>query len=156
MKDYLNIGDTMKQKIKNIKALIRAKISPTNTQLNIVLNELEDVLNSDKVKPINKANILKIVHLLRSLESTLKLYLDENHIPYNGHSSMGKFFHIYAKHNYPIIGNIDSSELNRYINKLSDYRNEFMHNAGKYPANENVIKNLLNEIDICLVRILNL
>lgn len=146
----------MKSKIKNIKALIRGKISPTNNQLNIVLTELEEVLLSGKVKGLKKSNILKVIHLLRSLESTLKLYLDENSIPYTRNSTMGQFFHIYNKHNYPNIGNIDSSELNRYIRNLSDYRNTFMHNAGEYPRNERTINNLLSEVEICLTRILNL
>jgi len=156
MKDYLNLGTIMKTKIKNIKALIRLKINPANPKLNIVLTELEEVLSSYKVSPMKKANILKVMHLLRSLESTLKLFLQENGIPFSGHSSMGKFFHIYNKHNYTTIGNIDSAQLNRYVNNLSDYRNQFMHNAGEYPTNESVINNLLNEIEICLIRILNL
>ena len=156
MKSYLNLGIIMKTKINNIKALIRSKINPANPKLNIILTELEEVLHSYKVNPMKKANILKVVHLLRSLESTLKLFLQENGIPFSGHSSMGKFFHIYNNHNYRTIGNIDSSELNRYINNLSNYRNQFMHNAGEYPTNERVINNLLSEIEICLIRILNL
>lgn len=144
----------MKQEIKNIKAIIRMKISPSN-DLNIILHELEDVISSDKVRPVNKSNILKVMHLLRTLETTLKKYLDEKSIPYNSHLGMGQIFHKYNEHTYPTMLTISHQELIRYKRNLSDKRNVFMHNAGIYPSNKQ-IQDLLQEINICLNRILNL
>lgn len=130
------------------------KISPS-TQLNIILQELENVISSDKIKPINKANILKVMHMLRSLETILKQYLDEKSIPYNSKNGMGQLFHKYNEHTYASMSNISHLEKTRYIRNLSDVRNNFMHNAGVYPTNQQ-ISDLLMEIEICLNRILNL
>lgn len=145
----------MKKEINNLKALIRMKISPSNN-LNIIIHELEDVISSNKVKPVNKSNMLKVMHLLRALETTLKKYLDEKSIPYSPRHGMGQIFHKYNEHTYySLMSNISNHELTRYKSNLYDKRNEFMHNAGIYPNNQQ-IQDLLQEIDICLNRILNL
>ena len=126
------MNKAFKSTINNIKQVIRMKISPSHN-LNIIIQELENVISSDKIKPINKSNILKAMHLLRALETTLKEYLDEKSISYSPRDGMGQIFHKYLDNS--IISNL---ELTRYKNNLSTVRNTFMHNAGVYPSNNDV------------------
>lgn len=144
-----------------------------DNQLETVLVQLEALCSvqdqKDRMNDINKEveihrdvqkNKLKnnelysTLHLTRSLDTSLRLFLDINNILAAEHS-LGDYLKKLANHSNPNLKRLNSGLKDRFKSTIVDERNKYMHSSGSFP-NTSALNQLETSVCFCLQTILNL
>ncbi|WP_194664144.1 hypothetical protein [Vibrio anguillarum] len=58
-----------------------------------------------------------------------------------------------TEHSNPALNSLSQAERSRFQREIVNIRNKYMHEAGSFPNQEQVVTNLLSEMHACLSRV---
>lgn len=124
------------------------KASMTNINGEVILHR--DVQKKNQ----NNCDLYSTLHLTRSLDTSLRLFLEINNILGTEHA-LGDYLKKLVNHHDAALKKLNDGLRMRFQTDIVNQRNRFMHTSGAFP-NKSELNNLENSICFCLQTILNL
>ncbi|OCI97025.1 hypothetical protein A6U86_15545 [Rhizobium sp. AC27/96] len=117
-----------------------------------VIEELREISKIANLQPLNRRRLLAVLHLARSLETSLREVVDSNGIVVEAKKrNMGGYLSALADHAPPLVNYTVKHNCIRDVTKV---RNRIAHTAGSYPQNDNLVEATAQAAYACLSLIL--
>ena len=138
---------------KLMHALVRGSTHyGTTTRLNQVEEELGELGRCDRVEPIRRRRLLKVIHAARAIDTTLGVILDVNGIsPQHG---IGKRLDQLKTLAPTTRGYLEHTTVVAYRTSIANVRNNYAHNAGAFPTSTAETEGFISEVHACMTLIL--
>jgi hypothetical protein len=142
-------------RIKTLIALFNGSGIATGQPANKIIAELNAILLANRVAPLKRKFILKVLHTTRSVDSLLKAFVTQHAIT-GGAYSIGTYIKRLEINNNPGLNKFSQNERRRYQERIADIRNDHMHNADSYPRDERAVNELIGEMHSLMARVFQL
>lgn len=116
-----------------------------------VADELREILRISKMEPQRRRRFLRVLHLARSLETSLLEVIHSRGLSVPAKPSMGAYLLILANCSPPVIPQSVRSSCQARVATL---RNHLAHGAGNYPTGNAQVDSAFQAADACLALIL--
>ncbi|TAY34675.1 hypothetical protein ELH93_19535 [Rhizobium leguminosarum] len=117
-----------------------------------VIEELREISRIANLQPLNRRRLLAVLHLARSLETSLRAVVESNGIVVEEKKrSMGGYLNALAAHTPPLLNH---SVKHNCIRDVTKVRNRIAHAAGNYPRDDNLVEATAQAAHACLSLIL--
>lgn len=143
---------TSKKRIETLNAIVTGSSIANEHECNLVLGEFNEVYRCTNVQPRNRKYLLQVLHSTRGLDSALSAFVRINSLT-SQVSSLGGYIKTLTEHKNPSLQQLSQAERTRYQQQIVDIRNKYMHVAGAFPNQEQIVNNLLSEMHACLSRV---
>ena len=144
-----------RRRIRALQALVAGSILASDSLYPQIDEEFAEVYRVRLVRRRNRRRLLQVLHSTRALDSSLKVFVTIFGLsPRN--PSLGAYLWELTNHNQSRLGNLPEADRRRYQSEIVDLRNEFMHEAGAFPPDDQQIKVLLSDMHSCLCQVLSL
>lgn len=144
--------NSTKRRIETLNVIITGSIMCSETECSLVQGEFNEVHRCSKITPTKRKHLLQILHSTRGLDTALatfaRLHSITAHPP-----SLGSYLHSFSNHTKVGLQRLSQQERKRFQSEIVDKRNIFMHKAGIYPNQEQVVLIIISEMQECLTRI---
>lgn len=138
---------------KLMQALVRGSAHyGTAVRLNHVEDELDELGRCDRVEPIRRRRLLKLIHAARAIDTTLGVILDANGIsPQHGIGNRLNQLKTLAP---ATRGYLNHTTVVAYRTSIANVRNNYAHNAGAFPTSTHEIEGFVSEVHACMTLVL--
>lgn len=150
----------MRNRIATIRTLLAGSLvgqlaAPEYTD---VLGELNEVLRVGGVKEAKRRRLLEVFHLSRSVDTSLRAFLDAHGWPVALLHGIGDYLLELQRqaHHHPGIGRLPAPSRQRYQQSIADVRNRYLHTANSYPPADIHSQTLVAEIQACIAEVVSL
>ncbi|TAX57565.1 hypothetical protein ELI02_18690 [Rhizobium leguminosarum] len=117
-----------------------------------VIEELREISRIANLQPLNRRRLLVVLHLARSLETSLRSVVDSNGIVVQPEKrGMGGYLTALATHTPPLV---TQSVRHNCIRDVTKLRNRIAHAAGGYPRDDGLVEATAQAAHACLALIL--
>jgi len=141
-----------KRRIDTINAIVTGSSIANEVECSLVLGEFNEVHRCARVSPDKRKHLLQVLHSTRALDSALSAFIRVNSLQVRT-PSLGSYIYSLAHHSSNGLQTLSSAERARFQSEIVDKRNKFMHEAGAYPNQVQVVNRLLSEMQTCLTRV---
>ena len=142
-----------------MQSLLASSVVSGTTSYPKIRLELKEAESVQTVSKEKRRHLLQILHLTRALDSTLAEFTDHygcKQLNPRQKPTLGAYLYNLRDHLSPLINKLPEASRSRYQNTIVDKRNNYMHNAGEFPANSHEITVLLQEMSTCMAEVLAL
>lgn len=147
--------NNLKRRVATMQSLLASSVVSGTTSYPKIRVELTEAENVQTVSKEKRRHLLQILHLTRALDSTLAEFTD--YYDCKGQKpTLGAYLRNLTNHCSPLINKLPEASRKRYQKAIVDKRNNYMHNAGEFPANSHEITVLLQEMSTCMAEVLAL
>lgn len=137
-----------------MEALVQGSAVAASPDHHQIQAELAAIRNSMAVHG-RRRELLQVLHTTRALDSSLRAFLLQRHVPLNGAAALGGYLTRLANHGANGVGQLSERRRASFQATIVDPRNRFMHSADAYPTRWEADR-LLNEMYSCLSEVLAL
>jgi hypothetical protein len=117
-----------------------------------VLDELNEIRRGVSIQPIRRRRLLNILHLARSLETSLRAVVDTNSINLSRRDrNMGGYLIALTGTTPPLLSHGVKDDC---IKRVGNLRNKIAHGAGSYPHNDQLLDAAMQSAHTCIAMIL--
>jgi hypothetical protein len=121
-------------------------------RLNHVDEELAELGRSDRVMPVRRQRLLKIIHAARAIDTTLGVILDSNgKVPLHG---IGKRLDQLKTLSPAARGYMNHPTVVAFRSSIANVRNDYVHKAGLFPTSTQEVDTFVSEVHACMTLIL--
>jgi hypothetical protein len=142
-------------RVHAIRAVLKSSIINTSTCYQVIDTELTEIMRTRKVHPHSRRHLLQTLHATRALDTSLREFTKAHGIPVV-QASLGEYLGALVKHRKASLRLLPKIKKDYYQLAIVSVRNQYMHEAGAFPANDTEIRTLLSEMESCLVTVLAL
>lgn len=143
---------TTKKRIDTINAIVTGSSIANEHECNLVLGEFNEVYRCTKISQKNRKHLLQVLHSTRGLDSALSAFVRINSLHVQV-PALGGYLKSLTEHSNPALNSLSQAERSRFQREIVNIRNKYMHEAGSFPNQEQVVTNLLSEMHACLSRV---
>jgi hypothetical protein len=144
-----------KHRIEAMNTLLGGSVVAGSNAFADIEAEFQEVYRVRWVIPRQRRRLLQILHSTRALDSALAAFVAHHGLIPKG-KSLGGYVSILAAHTSNALDVLTKREKQHYQTAIVNRRNLYLHEAGKFPADEGEILDLLAEMQGCLARVLAL
>jgi hypothetical protein len=147
---------THRRRISAIQALIAGSPLASRPSYTPIYNEFNEVMSAGRIRRHDRKRLLQLLHSTRALDSSLQELVDYYGIGHGINRSLGGYLRRFSNHTRPGLTQLPNSLRTYYQNTIVDIRNQYLHEAGTYPMNDAEIRDLLAEMQDCLLNVITL
>ncbi|RVJ45853.1 hypothetical protein CN176_03450 [Sinorhizobium medicae] len=143
----------VEKRIRTLQLLVGSSTAIQDaTKKAAVLDELDEIRRGIGIQPLRRRRLLNILHLARSLETSLRAVVDANTITLpKDKRNMGGYLNALAQTSPPMLTHGIKEDC---IKRVTNLRNKIAHGAGNYPANDQLLDAAMQSAHSCLAMIL--
>ncbi|TCC99983.1 hypothetical protein [Pedobacter psychroterrae] len=141
-----------KHKINTILTILSNNPTLTTGRYPDIVEELKEALRVDRLNPTRRKNLMKVLHSMRALDSTLRAFLDYHGLRSDQHSIGDYIKRLYSHQGGALVGRLSAAEKETYLRNIADKRNKYLHSANRYPTGEMEVNDLIAEAHALIAR----
>jgi hypothetical protein len=145
----------MKNRVDTIRLAVQSSIIGSTSDWAAINKEFLEVARLIRMQPLNRRNLLQILHMTRALDTTLKNLLIEKGVPLPAIPALDPYFKQLVNHSQSGFGTLPEGRRKFFKKRIINRRNSYMHQSGRFPSSRE-IEMLLSDMDACLSEILAL
>ena len=149
-----------KARVRTLQALVMGtSCLATHTKLQNIQSEFNEVYAVRKVRRGTRRRILEVLHSTRALDTALGAFVGYYGCRVPGCSaprSLGQYLKALRHHSVAGLRQLTKTDQKRFQSGIVDLRNQYMHEAGAFPAADAEIQVLLAEMHTCLTVVFRL
>jgi hypothetical protein len=143
-----------KARVRTLLALVSGMPSLTaNPSLQKIRDEFAEVYAVRKVRRATRRRVLEVLHSTRALDTTLRAFVGHYGCRQPGKplpNSLGPYLYALRDHSVAGLGHFTEAQRLHFYSKIAGPRNQYMHEAGVFPAADADVQALLSEMHACL------
>lgn len=136
---------TLKKRTETLRGIIAGGVLHARPEHTRIMGEITEAISSLETRNKRRRFLLHVLHLTRAMDTYLAAYLQLRSVPITKRS-LGS--HLKSLRD---ASKMSDSERNRYQRNIVDVRNEYMHEAGRYPVTDSEVLRLISEMQSCIV-----